>query len=273
MATSTLEAPRDGAALQAAAYRTKEFADGEDRALWTAAWVAVGLTQQIPEAGDLLPYTVGDHGIHVQRAVDGRLLGRFNKAQHGGCRTIPAQCQRGVKTKCSYTSCGYSRDRRVIATAELEESQRYAHQYLGMVPERLLSVAVKTWGSVIWVNLDPHGPPPFALPGAGLPTLEPWFANATTLVVDEWLEVEANWKLAAGSVLAPLGSPTAPGPQGLVWQKISLAPWAFAEGLGLPPLGAREAWALWAFPNLALIALPSQVVTVVTQPTGLETSL
>ena len=116
--------------LPPVAYRSKVFADLEDEKLWTRTWVCIGSAQQIPNAGDLLPYTIGNHGIHVQRAADGSLTGRFNKAQHGGCRFVPAQCQTGKKTKCSYTSCGYSRDRDVVLAAELEDAHRLSNQYL-----------------------------------------------------------------------------------------------------------------------------------------------
>ena len=79
--------------LHPVAYRSKAFADLEDEKIWTRAWVCVGIHERIPGYGDLLPYTVGNHGIHVQRDDKGQLQGRFNKAQHGGCRAIPLQCQ------------------------------------------------------------------------------------------------------------------------------------------------------------------------------------
>ena len=75
------------------AYQSKIFSGLEDEKLWTRNWIAIGSTLEIPNSGDLLPYTVGNHGIHVQKEKDGSLIGRFNKAQHGGCRAVPQQCQ------------------------------------------------------------------------------------------------------------------------------------------------------------------------------------
>ncbi|MDP6428047.1 MAG: hypothetical protein QF393_08520, partial [Rhodospirillales bacterium] len=75
--------------LPPAAYRSKIFADLEDEKIWTRGWVCIGVQQQIPGAGDILPFTVGNHGIHVERLAGGGLIGRFNQAQHGGCRAIP----------------------------------------------------------------------------------------------------------------------------------------------------------------------------------------
>ena len=116
------------------AYRSKVFADLEDEKIWTRSWICIGSDRDIPNVGDLLPYTVGNHGVHVQRGKDG-LTGRYNLAQHGGCRFVPAQCQTGSKTKCSYTSCGYSRDRGVIAADELGDDTPTMRQYLGYRPE------------------------------------------------------------------------------------------------------------------------------------------
>jgi len=63
--------------LPPAAYRSKIFADLEDEKIWTRTWVCVGTQQQIPNAGDLLPFTLGHHGIHVERQANGGLLARL----------------------------------------------------------------------------------------------------------------------------------------------------------------------------------------------------
>ena len=102
------------ASLPPDAFTSAAFLKLEDAKLWPRSWVCIGASQEIPNAGDLLPYTVGVHGIHVQRQADGSLVGRFNKAQHGGCHFIPIQCQTGKKTRCGFTSCGYSLDRAAI---------------------------------------------------------------------------------------------------------------------------------------------------------------
>src|SRR5436305_1887031 len=65
--------------LPPAAYRTLAFAELEDDAVWTRSWLAIGLGAEIPAPGDLLPFTAGHHGLHVQRAAEGGLVGRFNK--------------------------------------------------------------------------------------------------------------------------------------------------------------------------------------------------
>jgi hypothetical protein len=226
--------------LMPTAYRSKVFADLEDEKIWTRTWVCIGSEQEIPDPGDLLPFTVGNHGIHVQRELDRRLAGRFNKAQHGGCRIIPAQCQTGRKTKCSFTSCGYSRDRNVIKADELGENTPAMHQYLGFSPERLLPVKVERWGPLIFVNLD-HEAAALAdqrqdlQEGAGPP-----FTTELCDFAGFWAEFSCNWKLA-GSTLTE-------------------------HAVAGVPL-------LWVFPNLLLALMPTYAVSIVLQPTGTAATL
>lgn len=257
----------------------KALADLEDAAIWTRAWVAVGVEQQIPDAGDLLPYTVGNHGIHVQRQVDGSLLGRSNKAQHGGCRAIPAQCQTGSKTRCSYTSCGYSRDRAVIRQSELESAQRFSHQYLGLTPERLLPVSVQCWRSVIMVNINPHDDAPFQPPDVNT-AMTPKNDGPLALLCEEWIEVRANWKIAAGAPVAAMNDLDQQAVTGGVAWTLPAQPAAlpFAH---YPLLHAKQhsvddgdgTQVFWLFPNLLVFALPGHVVCVTTQPTATDSSL
>lgn len=190
--------------LPPAAFQSRVFQAEEDAAIWTRAWVCVGFAAEIPNAGDVLPFTVGNHGIHIERLADGSFMGRFNKAQHGGCRAVPLQCQTGAKTKCSFTACGYSRDRRPIAG---DDGNRDASldQYLGLRPERLLRVPVKAWGPLLLVQLDPDARIEFDWPEADAVLGDTLCAESGGAVATRWVEHEANWKhlaacLAEGAV-------------------------------------------------------------------------
>lgn len=179
--------------LPAPAYRSLAFADLEDDAVWTRGWIAAGFPSDIPSPGDLLPFTAGHHGIHVQREPDGALVGRFNKAQHGGCRAVPLQCRTGTQTRCSFTACGYSRDGDPLRAGPDGQPTPAMHQYLGLRPERLLPVAVAETGPVILVRLDPApgGPAP-------LPSATAFGGMRPTL---HRIEIDANWKLVLASLV------------------------------------------------------------------------
>ena len=244
--------------LPPAAYGSLAFSDLEDEAIWTRDWVSIGTVDSIPGTGDLLPFTVGTHGIHVQRMAEG-FRARFNKAQHGGCRLVPLQCQTGAKTRCSFTSCGHSRDRAAIPAGELGSDTPEMHQYLGLRPERLLGAHVRVWGPLLLVNLDmfPAGPE------AGLYALDHaarfFPPRRTVRSAERWLEFSANWKLVAQSLTA--GVPVDEDEAGL---------WQLSESVLDDGTVARTAL---VFPNLVLLSAGSETCVVVLQPTALGRTL
>jgi len=185
--------------LDADAYHSLAFARIEDDAIWTREWICIGVDEDIVGVGDLLPFTAGDHAVHVQRLAGGRLAGRFNLAQHGGCRVVPLQCRQGAKTSCSFTSCGHSRDRPPLLADDANASSQERYQYLGLRPERLLSVRVAESGPLLFVHLNPVGGVFQAHPAQTLSS------DTAGRQGNEWLEIEGNWKhigqrIAAGKI-------------------------------------------------------------------------
>jgi phenylpropionate dioxygenase-like ring-hydroxylating dioxygenase large terminal subunit len=271
--------------LHPVAYRSKAFADLEDEKIWTRAWVCIGLHDRIPDPGDLLPYTVGNHGIHVQRDDKGQLQGRFNKAQHGGCRTIPQQCQTGKKTKCSFTSCGYSRDRDVIRAVELNDSEAATGQYLGFNPAKLVPIKVETCGPFVFVNLDAEAST-LREQLVGLADKIGGGLDALRHVGRHDLEPAANWKVVARSFLrgsllpaeairADLDHETIPSgsaAKGYWLYRATIAPelTLLINGITAASTDGAEQTAIfcWAYPNLLLALLPNHIVSWIMQPTG-----
>ena len=224
------------AVLPSGAYTSEVFQRLEDEKIWTRDWVCIGTTPQIANPFDLLPYTIGNHAIHAQRMPDGTLVGRFNKAQHGGCRTVPAQCQTGKKTRCSYTSCGFSRDRDVISGASLQEMSPQTGQYLGLRPERLLPVKLRAAGPLIFANIDPT---PESEPDLDAPDLGTHIERRD----GNWQEHRSNWKLAVAAIVDAAEA----------W--------------------AGEVSVKWTFPNLVLVRAHDATLAVILQPTAMDQTL
>lgn len=245
--------PSGSGAFDVAAFRGLDFARAEDDAIWTREWVCVGSALDIPAAGDLLPFTVGDHAIHVQRTLDGGFSGRFNKAQHGGCRVVPLQCQQGAKTPCSFTSCGHSLDRPAIAAGGLGEDTPEMYQYLGLRPERLLPVRTATWGPLLFVSLDPHGASFEPIARALTSALPAWRGEPADNHRARWIACDANWKLVAQHLLA--ASATS------------------ASGEGALCRADAEGGAALLFPNLVLLSSAAGCGAVVLQPVSLTRTL
>ncbi len=259
-------------------YQSKIFSDLEDEKLWTRNWIAVGFTDEIPNAGDLLPFTVGHHGLHVQRQEDGSLIGRFNKAQHGGCRAVPLQCQTGKKTKCSFTSCGYSRDRNVIRVEEIGENTPTMHQYLGLIPERLLPVKVEVFGSIIFINLDHECNNLADEYSAVAKNIELLLNEDFTLQSNEWLECTSNWKFAGRAFFDGNNSCNSiSNNDDKNIYNCFISPNISTHEVGLKIDDVIEddmdnLQLCWLFPNLVLIQHPDFLVSVILQPTSMGES-
>jgi len=186
-------------ALPAVAYRSKVFAELENEKIWTRGWVVVGLLQQIPNPGDLLPFTLGFHGVHVQRNSDGSVSGRLNRHQHGGCRFVPEQCRTGKQTKCSISSCNYTRDADVMSADEKGEQTPEMYKFIGINPDKLAPVHCDTWGPFIFINLDPDCSPLAEALQMIAPLIEPWLQSSLSLLSSQWVDVKSNWKLVGSA--------------------------------------------------------------------------
>lgn len=190
-----------GDTLPAFAYRSKAFADLEDEKVWTRAWSCIGYAERIPNPGDLYPFTVGQHGVHVQRQPDSSLKAHFNFAQHGGCRYVPRQCQTGKKTSCFYTSCGHSRDRDVIAANADGSDTPEMYMFVGVNPLKLIPIHLETIGPLMFVNLDFDCPP---IDPSLRDAVTVSFSGASAHRLRAACELPCNWKLAGKLMLEAL---------------------------------------------------------------------
>jgi hypothetical protein len=291
---SALKRFGEASGLPSFAFCSKKFADLEDEKVWTRNWICVGYAERIPNAGDILPHTIGNHGIHIQRQNDGSLIGRFNFAQHGGCRFVPGQCQTGKKTKCSYTACGFSRDRDVMHAAEDGNPTQDMGQYLGPHVERLMPVQVREWGPFIFANVDFDATSSHRqFPALDVAT-SGYFAQGVRHLDRHKIEVTTNWKVPGVNFLS---SYYIPGdrqrrvvPSFEIDAIINAAQrdayWAYSVSnagdepgnnapVALPELILDPGWSAfcWIYPNLLLRFFDDHFVSVILQPASLTSCL
>jgi hypothetical protein len=232
---------------------------------------------------------VGNHGVHIQR-VEGKLVGRFNKAQHGGCRSVPAQCQTGTKTKCSFTSCGYSRDRTVLSAKDVEQGSSLGGQYLGDRPERLLPIKVECWGPFIFINLDPTSKSLSKYVKHLSKVIGKTVNGKLRLVYQERDENACNWKLMGRSVVENISIPDVVDGYEKYDEESNQSPmetiksvslnenyeipnWKLPALQGISDKAKSKAHLIWYFPNLLLIQMPNYIYSVILQPTGIGLTL
>lgn len=246
--------------LPPVAYRSKTFLELESEKIWTRSWASIGLREQIPNSGDLLPFTLGFHGLHVQRNPDGSISARMNRHQHGGCRFVPVQCRTGMQTKCSITSCNYTRDADVMAACEDGANSDEMFKFVGLVPEKLQPVNFANFGPFLFVNLDPECGPLNVQLSPILPLLPSWLQGPLSIRAKLWLDVKSNWKEMGARLLDKCEidanrSLPADVNDGLICGRL-----VGADG--------AETRIFWLFPNLVFAVGHDYVVVVILQSTA-----
>lgn len=147
--------------------------DEESTRLWSRSWVAVGVEEMISEPGEVLPATIGIHGVHILRGDDGSLDAGYNAFQQGSCWTIPVQCGNGAKVDCPYVSCGHSRDGGVLSPQN-ESHKRLIRQVVGARPAKRALLPFERVGSILFT----------AMPGNGLEQLNNQFSQCFEIIND-----------------------------------------------------------------------------------------
>lgn len=258
--------------LPPVAYRSKVFSELENEKIWTRGWVLIGLVQQIPDPGDLLPFTLGFNAIHVRRTPDGRIVARYNRHQHAGCRFVPEQCRTGKQTKCAITSCGYTRDGHVLRAQEDGEDTPEMYKFVGDNPDKLIPIPCETWGPFIFVNLDfEDGPLADTLPEA-LQQFGEGNDRSLALADHQWMDFNCNWK-SLGTAFIETGEM----PDDVV-QKTSgdlqnaIASMTDRAAMGLGDVSQRVDLN-WMFPNLLLACSGPDILVAILQSTGMGDTL
>ncbi len=222
-------------------FRSKVFLEMENEKIWTRDWVAVGIKQQFNAVGDMVPFTVGFHGVHIQQTDFEKFEARLNRHQHGGCRFVPEQCRTGKQTKCTIASCNYTRDSKVMRAREDGENSDEMYKFAGINPAKLHKINFINLGSVFLINVDPGAK--IEEPKRNGLNIEKIHSISQALqddVEETWLDYNCNWKLFGEHFFS---------------------------------YGQWDHQPSWLFPNLLCAQLEGNPVLVILQATGMDKTL
>jgi choline monooxygenase len=125
----------------------------ENELLFPSCWVAVAVTGDIPEAGDVLPVMLGDAPIVLSRGRDGDIHGFYNICTHRRMRVVTAAAKGRRALSCPWHCWTFGLDGKLLSTPNLggmhvNECDGFSRENLGLKPVR-----VATWNDLIVVNL------------------------------------------------------------------------------------------------------------------------
>ncbi len=172
--------------------------------IFSAMWVCVGRTENLPEAGMYRLVTVGAESVIVVRGQNGELLAFLNVCRHRGAQICTATSgQVKGSFQCRYHAWTYGLDGSLLGAPNILNTETFDRSTYG-----LQAVALATWEGLIWLNLS-------AQPGqlqaqiqspllARFGSLEPfqrYHMGALTVGKSLAYTVHANWKIVMENFL------------------------------------------------------------------------
>jgi choline monooxygenase len=176
-------------------YINTTFDTLERRSLFRNNWVAVGRTDQLPEAGSYISAQVGTEPIVVLRNGDNELRAFINVCRHHAACIVKGE-GRTEQLTCPYHGWTYDLDGRLRKAPRMGGVQNFNRDEMGLVP-----VAVTTFGPMVLVC--PGTPPPE--PARALAGLQERLAATGWMdlkwVAQETYAVASNWKVYVDNYL------------------------------------------------------------------------
>ena len=170
-------------------YTSAEVYKLEQARIFGRTWCYVGNMSRLQEAGSYFTVTLAGQPLIILRDRAGTLRAFFNVCPHRGAPLAleSGQCH---KLTCLYHAWTFDLEGNLRGAPEMDAAAGFE-----LADHRLQSVKVDTWGSFIFVNLDPDSQPL----EAQLSDLPQKFERYR---LNEWIElhradywVDANWKL------------------------------------------------------------------------------
>ncbi|MDN5916046.1 MAG: aromatic ring-hydroxylating dioxygenase subunit alpha [Pseudonocardia sp.] len=287
------------------AYSAPEFFALERERVFTTSWVAVGCVSDVDRPGACVVVDVAGRSIFITRNRHGVLRGFHNVCRHRATKLLDNDardvCHRG-RIRCPYHNWTYDTDGACLGTPLFEGSDIPAGQEsifdtsvakgFDRADYGLLTVAVESWGFLLFVNLSPD-PTPLATQLGDLPRR---FADYR---LDEWLpqrrrtyDVAANYKLVGENFMEYYHLPWVHPELNEVskfsdhyrWQGTGMYTGMCTTPVsrntdaggwdGLRPLsslGEQDADSgrfVWLFPSTALVVLPNHAFVLFSRPVG-----
>ena len=181
---------RAKATLDADRYTSRAFMAREWNGVWTQSWLLAGLECDAREPGDYFVFEIGRESILVTRTETGGLSAVYNACQHRGNRIMTNERGSVAAITCPYHNWSYELDGTLKNVPDAERfSQGLPCDTLSLKP-----VLVEAWAGLVWINMDLEAGPLSEFLGVVQDQLAPFRFEDMTLVSDQTVCLDANWK-------------------------------------------------------------------------------
>jgi phenylpropionate dioxygenase-like ring-hydroxylating dioxygenase large terminal subunit len=171
-------------------YISAEFAARERDKMWNRVWLLAGLERDIPSPGDYFSFEIASESVLVIRQRDGGLAARYNVCMHRGNRLCEPGRGHVSRFTCGYHAWQYDLDG---SLASVQDPDTFPQ---GCPKERLSLRPVRcdSWGSFVWINLDPDAEPLRDYLDIIPEHLDPYHFEEMRVMNDVTVEIPCNWK-------------------------------------------------------------------------------
>ena len=170
----------------------------EKHAVLFSSWAGLGVTADVPEAGDAVPITFLGMPLLIVRDKNETVRVFQNICRHRGMMLVEEPRKIEGAIRCPYHSWCYGTDGRLVSTPHVGGPGQNTHESIDRNLLGLIEVRSHIWRDVIWINID----------GKALP-----FEEENAELIKRWaefdkplfhggadskfqLKVNCNWKLA-----------------------------------------------------------------------------
>jgi choline monooxygenase len=160
----------------------------ERERVFAHTWQLVGRTEQVSETGSFFTAEIGNDSIVVLRDGDS-LRGFYNVCLHRA-GPVAHGCGKRQSLQCKYHGWTYSLKGELLRAPEMEGVERFTPADM-----RLRSVAVATWGPLVFVNLDGAAPALEDMLGDIPGRVAPFGCASMRYVMRKEYELACNWKV------------------------------------------------------------------------------
>ena len=180
--------------IPARLYNDPVYLELERDRVFARTWQLVGRTDQLTTAGDFLTAEIGNDSIVVVR--DGETLRGFHNVCLHRAGPVAQGCGRRQTLQCRYHGWTYRLDGSLLRAPEMEGVARFSPEDMS-----LRSVAVSTWGPLVFVNVDRTAPPLEEVLEDIPARVAPWHCEQMQFVTSRSWDIACNWKVYVDNYL------------------------------------------------------------------------
>ena len=169
----------------------------EEERVFGRTWQLVARADELARVGDFVPVMVVDEPIVITHGTDGQLRAFYNVCRHRAGQVALSRGNR-KSLQCHYHGWTYGLDGRLRACPEMEETENFNKDDIGLEPVR-----VDRWGPFVFVCLDDEGPGLAEMMGAiGSEVADAGYeVDSMRLVERREYTIECNWKVYVDNYL------------------------------------------------------------------------